>query len=81
MIGDKGFMRPELQDELQANGLYLQTPLRENMKDNRPKEFLNWMKSTRRLIETVINWLQDFILRRFALVIYGMKLLGFGENC
>src|SRR5262245_61555750 len=50
-------MCPELQDELQANGLYLQTPLRENMKDNRPKEFLNWMKSTRRLIETVIGQL------------------------
>ena len=59
MIGDKGFLRPELQEELGTNGLYLQTPLRDNMKDERPKEFLYWMKSTRRLIETVIGQLAD----------------------
>ena len=29
------------------------------MKDERPKEFLYWMKSTRRLIETVIGQLAD----------------------
>lgn len=59
MIGDKGFMRPELQEELKRNKLYLQTPLRDNMKDERPKEFLNWIKSTRRLIETVIGQLAE----------------------
>lgn len=59
MIGDKGFMRPELQEELKTNGLNLQTPLRDNMKDDRPKGFLYWMKSTRRLIETVIGQLAE----------------------
>ena len=33
VIGDKGFMRPELKEELKTNGLYLQTSLRDNMKD------------------------------------------------
>jgi hypothetical protein len=59
LVGDKGFMRPELQNNLAMNSLHLQTPLRDNMKDNRPKEFLKWMKSTRRLIETVIGQLSE----------------------
>ena len=59
MIGDKGFIRPELQKELGKSGLNLQTPLRDNMKDNRPKKLLNWMKNTRRLIETVICQLTE----------------------
>jgi hypothetical protein len=59
LLGDKGFMRPELQEELSMNELYLQTPLRDNMKDERPKGFLNWMKSTRRLVETVIGQLAE----------------------
>ena len=57
MLGDKGFIRPELQRELAINGLSLQTPLRDNMKDPRSKKLLNWMKNTRRLIETVIGQL------------------------
>lgn len=59
VIGDKGFMRPLLQEELAGQGLYLQTPLRENMKDDRDVGFLKWMKSTRRLIETVIGQLTE----------------------
>lgn len=59
LLGDKGYMRPELRKELNANKLYLQTPLRDNMKDDRPKRFLNWMKGTRRLIETVIGQLTE----------------------
>lgn len=59
LLGDKGFIRPELQDELNTGGLYLQTPLRENMKDNRSKVFLKWMKGSRRLIETVIGQLTE----------------------
>ena len=39
MIGDKGFMHPGFQEELKINGLYLQTPLRNNMKDDRPEGF------------------------------------------
>jgi hypothetical protein len=59
MLGDKGFIRPELQRELAINGLSLQTPLRDNMKDTRSKKLLNWMKNTRRLIETVIGQLTE----------------------
>jgi hypothetical protein len=59
MLGDKGFIRPELQNTLDKTGVHLQTPLRDNMKDDRPKGFLNWLTSTRRLIETVIGQLAE----------------------
>lgn len=59
LLGDKGFLRPELQEDLAVNGLHLQTPLRDNMADSRPKQFLGWMKGTRRLIETVIGQLAE----------------------
>jgi hypothetical protein len=58
-LGDKGYIRPSLQEELATQELYLQTSLRENMKDDRPKWFVKWMVSTRRLIETVIGQLTD----------------------
>lgn len=59
LLGDKGFIRPELEQELKENGLYLQTPLRDNMEERRPPGFLSWMKGTRRLIETVIGQLAE----------------------
>ena len=59
LLGDKGYIRPELQDQLKKQGLNLETPLRENMKDKRPKVFLRWMVGTRRLIETVIGQLVE----------------------
>lgn len=58
-LGDKGYIRPSLQDGLETQELYLQTPLRENMKDERPMWFLKWILSTRRLVETVIGQLTD----------------------
>jgi len=39
LIGDKGFIRPILKQELATLGIDLQTPLRKNMKDERPKSF------------------------------------------
>jgi len=57
LLGDKGFIRPELQRFLAGNKLYLQTPLRENMSEDRPKGFLKWLVGTRRLVETVIGQL------------------------
>lgn len=48
LVGDKGFIRPELQQELGENGLWLQTPLRDTMKEVRPKSFLKWMRGARR---------------------------------
>jgi hypothetical protein len=58
-LGDKGFIRPVLQEELAQQGTYLQTPVRDNMKEKRPLWFLKWMKGTRRLIETVIGQLAE----------------------
>lgn len=54
VLGDKGLIRPTLQKSLAQQETYLQTPLRDNMKERRPLWFLNWMKGTRRLIETVL---------------------------
>jgi len=59
ILGDKGFIRPELKNELKEQGLHLQTPLRDNMTDERSKSFLKWMMGTRRLIETVIGQLTE----------------------
>jgi hypothetical protein len=59
LLGDKGFMRPELKNQLEEQELYLQTPLRDNMKEERPRGFLKWMMETRRLIETVIGQLTE----------------------
>ena len=59
LLGDKGFIRPELSEELREQGLHLQTPVRDNMKEERPKSFLNWMMRTRRLVETVIGQLTE----------------------
>ena len=59
LLGDKGFIRPSLTEELDAKGLHLQTPVRENMKESRPESFLRWMMSKRRLVETVIGQLSE----------------------
>jgi Transposase DDE domain len=59
LLGDKGYIRPELQDQLKEQGLNLETPLRENMKDDRSKNFLRWLVGTRRLVETVIGQLTE----------------------
>ncbi|MEY3289900.1 MAG: hypothetical protein RLZZ419_2142 [Pseudomonadota bacterium] len=57
LIGDKGFIRPFLKEELANQGLELQTPLRKNMTETRPASFLRQLLSTRRLVETVIGQL------------------------
>jgi len=59
LLGDKGFIRPSLKEKLAEQGLYLQTPLRENMEEKRSVQFLRWMMSKRRLIETVIGQLSE----------------------
>ena len=60
LLGDKGFIRPELTKDLSDKGIYLQTPLRDNMVDKRPRSFLRWMMGTRRLVET-----QGLLIRKF----------------
>jgi hypothetical protein len=59
LIGDKGFIRPLLKEELAQQRIDLQTPLRKNMKDKRPKTFVHQLMKTRRLVETVISQLTE----------------------
>jgi len=59
LLGDKGFIRPCLKEELELTHLHLQTPVRGNMKEDRPFVFIKWMMSARRLVETVIGQLSE----------------------
>ena len=59
LIGDKGYIRPSLKQELAQQGIDLQTPLRKNRQDLRPKAFVSQLMSSRRLVETVIGQLTE----------------------
>ena len=59
LVGDKGYIRPLLSEELKWQYLDLQTTLRKNMKDFRSKAFVKQLLSIRRLIETVIGQLSE----------------------
>lgn len=59
ILADKGLIRPELKEYLATQHLDLQTPLRKNMKDPRPKETVSLMMNIRRKIETVIGQLVE----------------------
>jgi hypothetical protein len=50
LIADKGLFRPELSEVLARQNLDLQTPLRKNMKDLRPKETVSLMINVRRKV-------------------------------
>jgi hypothetical protein len=57
VIGDKGYISATLRQELARYGIDLQTALRSNMHDSRPKEWVKLLQTVRRLIETVIGQL------------------------
>lgn len=60
IIADKGLIGADYKNELyQHTGIDLQTAARSNMTENRSKEFIKWLVSTRRLVETVIGQLTD----------------------
>ncbi|MCK5356026.1 MAG: IS982 family transposase, partial [Methyloprofundus sp.] len=59
LIGDKGYIRPQLKDDLAQRSLDLETPLRKNMKETRPKDFVHKLMKTRRRVETVIGQLVE----------------------
>jgi hypothetical protein len=59
LIGDKGYIRPRLKQELAQQGIDLQTPLRKNRQDSRSKAFVMQLMSSRRLVETVIGQLNE----------------------
>ncbi|WP_373691070.1 transposase [Endozoicomonas sp. ONNA2] len=57
--GDKGYIRPEFKNDCQEVSIDLQTPLRKNMKDERPKSFVKLIMRVRRRIKTVIGQLAE----------------------
>jgi len=60
VIADKGLIGVEYQQELREFAqINLQTAVRSNMKETRTEKFIRWLKSTRRLVETVIGQLTD----------------------
>lgn len=57
-LGDKGYICSDsMKEELLRAGVNLHTPLRDNMKDDRPKEVVRALNNTRRIVETVIGQL------------------------
>jgi hypothetical protein len=60
LIGDKGLLSKTIQAELADIGIDLQTPLRDNMHDPRPKSAVQRLMKVRRRIETVIGQLVEF---------------------
>lgn len=59
VIGDKGYLSKSLQTELAEYGVELATPVRSNMKDERPKVLTHLLQRLRRLIETVNSQLSE----------------------
>ena len=57
LIGDEGYIRPELKAQLQGVSIELQTALRKNMQDTRPRAWVKLLMRVRRLIATVIGQL------------------------
>lgn len=65
LLGDKGFIRPQFKADCEAMGIDLQTPVRRNMTERRPKGWLRFLRRFRKRIETVISQLeQQFGLAR-----------------
>jgi hypothetical protein len=59
VIGDKGFIGENLNNALRDEGIDLQTPLRDNMKENRPKGAIKMLMRARKPIETAFSVLID----------------------
>ena len=57
LLTDKGLIRPELKAGLSKQDLDLQTPLRKNMLDSRPRKIVSKMMNIRRKVKTVIGQL------------------------
>jgi hypothetical protein len=57
LLGDKGFIGETLAEELRKHEVYLETQKRVNMKESRPIWFLNFIRTKRKIVETVISQL------------------------
>jgi hypothetical protein len=60
LIGDKGLLSQAKKEELAEDGIDLQTPLRDNMDDPRPKAAVQRLLKTRRRVETAIGQLVEY---------------------
>ncbi len=61
LIGDKGLLSKTRQAELAEVGIDLQTPLRDNMDDPRPKSAVQRLLKVRRRVETAIGQLVEYL--------------------
>jgi hypothetical protein len=59
LIGDKGYLSADLKRDLDALVIQLETPLRRNMKETRPLEWVHLQQRLRRLIEMVNSQLSE----------------------
>jgi hypothetical protein len=59
LIGDKGYIRPQFKADCEAVGIDLQTPVRKNMAEPRPRWFLRLLQRVRKRVETVIGQLEQ----------------------
>ena len=59
VLGDKGYIRPQLKADCKALGIDLQTPVRQNMTERRPRWWLKLLQRVRKRIETVIGQLEQ----------------------
>ena len=59
LLGDKGFIRPQFKADCEALGIDLQTPLRKNMTERRPRWWLRLLRRFRKRVETVISQLEQ----------------------
>jgi hypothetical protein len=59
VLGDKGYIRPQFKADCEALGIDLQTPLRRNMTERRPRGWLQLLRRVRQRIETVIGQLEQ----------------------
>lgn len=59
-LGDKGFIfKPEVREELKAQGVHLITPKRSNMEQTNTKQEIKLLKRYRRVVETVNGQLTE----------------------
>ena len=59
LLGDKGYISAEKKEAFLKKGIILETPLKDNMKDNKPSSVKKTMGNARRLVETVIGQLAE----------------------
>jgi hypothetical protein len=59
LLGDKGYIRPELTQDMEERGLKLVTPMRSNMQEGVWEKEKGFFGNARRIIETVISQLSE----------------------